>query len=82
MVTGLGAAAKCQVYEMDAVGVENCEFPSTVMGFCARVCRVMPELENISRFPEGACLKKGAVPFLSLRVRTTPDYTQNKGILA
>lgn len=82
MATGLGAAAKRQVYEMDAVGVDDCEFSSTAMGFCTRVCRMMPELKSMSRFLKGACLEKGTVPFLSLRVRTVPNYTQNNAILA
>jgi len=65
MATGLSATAKCQVHEMDAVGVDDRELPSTAMQFCTRVRRVVPELKSIPCFPQGACLEKGPVPFLS-----------------
>ena len=64
MGTSLGATAKCEVHKMDAIGVDNCELPSTAMGFCAHVCRVVPELKSMPCFPEGTCLEKGTVPFL------------------
>lgn len=42
---------------MNSVGVNNCEGLGAALGVCARIRRMMTELEEVTHFPEGRSLK-------------------------
>lgn len=65
MVTDLRAAAECEIDEVDPVGVKNGEGFGATLRICARICRVVTELEDVTGLLERRLLKMRPVPFLS-----------------
>jgi hypothetical protein len=64
MATDLRAAAERQIHEMNPIGMNDRKWPSAFLRLRTRVCGMVPELEEMLGFTEGALFKMGAVPLL------------------
>ena len=52
MMTNLGATAECEINDVNAIGVDDSERPSTTLRTCAWKCRIVAKVEDIASIPK------------------------------
>jgi hypothetical protein len=52
MFASVVTCTECKVYEVNPIGVDNCEGFSASLGTCTPIRRVVTKLENVTSLPE------------------------------